>query len=234
MSKSYPAELGRKNISQSQFIWNHFWGTRREYECWYYPVLYPLKLWNVEFSYAGWLAEYPSARSVLYPQGHIPWQSIDTFGSLPILYILPKFTPQSLTSSVSDKKAEHWKIDAFELWYWKRFLRVPWTAKRSYQSILKEIPKYSLEELWLKLKLQSFGHLMQRAASMERTLMLRKIDSKRRKGWQKMRWLDSMDMSFSKLWEIVEDREAWRAAVHGVTKGETWLSNWTTAPRWWG
>ena len=139
--------------------------------------LYPLKLWNVEFSCAGWLAGYPSARSVLYPRGHIPWQSVDTFGSLPILYILFKFTPQSLTSSVSDKKAEPRRIDAFELWYWRRLLRVPWTARRSYQSILKEIPKYSLEGLRLKLKLQSFGHLMQRAASMERALMLRKIDS---------------------------------------------------------
>ena len=176
----------------------------------------------MEFSYAGWLAEYPSARSVLYPQGHIPWQSVDTFGSLPILYILPNFTPQSLTSSVSDKKAEHRKIDAFKLWYWKRFLRVPWTAKRSYQSILKEIPKHSLEGLRLKLKLQSFGHLMQRAASMERTLMLRKIDSKRRKGWQKMRWLDSitnsMDVSFSKLWEIVEDRGTRCVTIRGLQR----------------
>ena len=128
------------------------------------------------------------------------------------------------------KKAECRRIDAFELWCWRRLLRVPWTARRSNQLILNEIsPEYSLEGLMLKLKLQYFGHLMQRTNSLEKTLMLEKIEGRRRRGRQRMRWLggftDAVDMSLSRLWKLVMDRESWCAAVHGITKSQTLLSH---------
>ena len=192
-----------KNGSSDRF---YFLGLRNHCRWW----LHPLAPWRKAMTN---LDSILKSRDITLPTNVRLVKAMFFFFFLVIMYGCESWTI---------KKAERQRIDAFELWYWRRFLRVPWTARRSNQLILREISsEYSLEGLMLKLKLQYFGHLMGRTDSFEKTLMLGKTEGKRRRGWQGTRWLDSMGMSLSKLRELVMDREAWSAVVHGVTKLDT-------------